>query len=128
MSRLKKIIIILSPILCFLVIWGGSLEKCELLTLAHGNEFAEVYKENTMLGDMEYWKVLDYSENYARIYYVSANFLIGAVLSFTKKNGHWKYNKWESTWAVGGTADDVIWPYWCHCFYHLCPRPNEMTS
>jgi hypothetical protein len=43
-----------------------------------------------MLGDMIYWKVLDYSQNNARVYYVSSGFTDGDILCFTKENGEWR--------------------------------------
>lgn len=117
MKKFKKLIIGLSPVLIFLLISGFSLIKCEILTLLHGNEFDEVYKVDTMLGDMEYLKVLDYSENQARVYYVSSNYSGGDILTFIKENGGWKYESWNTIWSRAGNADDVIWPYWWHFFY-----------
>ena len=116
---MKKIrIILLIPLICFLLIWGFPLARCEILTLTHGQEFAELYKENTMLGEQEYWKVLNYSETHARVYYVATNHLGANILSFVKKNDQWKYDKWEGTvWSKGGSASEVIWPYWWHFIY-----------
>jgi hypothetical protein len=86
--------------------------------MIHGNEFAEAYKENTMLGDMDYWKVLDYSATSARVYYVSVGNSSANILSFTEENGQWKYDRWENTvWSTSGSADGIIWPYWWHFFY-----------
>jgi hypothetical protein len=114
----KILIILLIPMMCFLLIWGISLARCEIFTLMHGQEFAELYKENTMLGEQEYWRVLDYSETYARVYYVGIKHSGANILSFVKKNDQWKYDKWESTvWSKGGSASDVIWPYWWHFIY-----------
>lgn len=107
----------LNPIVWFLVIWLLSLGKCELFTLLHGNEFANAYKENSMLGDMAYWKVLDYSQNNARVYYVSSGLTDGDILCFTKENGKWESNKWITVWSTSGNADNTIWPYWWHFFY-----------
>ena len=100
-----------------LLFWVLSLAKCEILTLFHGNEFAEVYKENTMLGDMEYWKVLDISQDYARVYFVSENHSNANVLTFIKEDGKWRYKKWETIWSQSGSASEVIWPYWWHFIY-----------
>ena len=49
-SKWIIVTILMIPILFWLI----SLAKCEVLTIFHGDEFGEVYKENTMLGDMEY--------------------------------------------------------------------------
>lgn len=124
MRKFKKINIILFPILCFLIIWGISLARCEILTQMYGNEFAESYKENTMLGDMEYWKVLDYSQTHARVYYVGLNHSVADILTFVKENGKWKQDGWDTVWATSGSADNTIWPYWWHFFY-AHPRLNN---
>mgnify|MGYP000910990521 CR=1 FL=1 len=118
--------IYLNPIVWFLVIWLFSLGKCELLTLLHGSEFSnQAMYENTMLPQIGYVKVLSYTKNYARIYIVSENRTFGTIIGFARENGKWKYNKWEKpTWSVGGTADDIIWPYWWHFFYHMYPKLN----
>jgi len=114
----KKLTFRLIPVICFLLIWGFSLARCEILTLLHGEEFADAYKENTMLGEQEYWKILDYSETHARVYYVSKNYQDADILSFKQENGKWKYDKWEDTvWSKSGSASEVIWPYWWHFIY-----------
>ena len=117
MRKFRKLIIVLSPILCFLIIWGISLAKCEILTQIHANEFTEAYKENTMLGDIEYAKVLNYSQNYSRVYYVSKGLVSANILTFTKENGEWKQDSWDTIWSISGSADDTTWPYWWHFFY-----------
>lgn len=117
MKNNKKFIVVLFPILVFFLIWGVSLAKCEIFTWIHGNEFAETDKLNTILGDIEYWKVIDYSENQARVYYVSINYSGGDILTFVKENGVWKYSNWDTVWSTSGNADKVIWPYWWHFFY-----------
>ena len=117
MRKLKIYIIILSPVLCFLLIWGISLAKCEILTLMHGDEFSEIYKENTMLGEQEHWKVLDYSKTSARVYYVGLNHSGADILTFVKENGKWRHDGWDTVWSTSGSADNVIWPYWWDFFY-----------
>ncbi len=95
-----------------LLVWGIFVLKCEFLTYKYGNQFEKIYKENTMIGEIEYLKVLEYSDFTAKVYYVSKNYTGGDILSFLKKNGHWKYNKWERTvWSKTGSADGFVWPY-----------------
>ena len=54
-------------------------------------------------------RILEYSENFAKVYYVSKNRSGGNVLSFKKENGKWKYNNWEETvWSATGSASEVI--------------------
>ena len=109
---MKKICfrIFLAFIVLFMLIWGIAILKCEILTYKYGYQFNTIYQENTMIGEIEYFKVLEYSDTYARVYYVSKN--SGNVLTFSKKSGEWKYDKWEQTvWSKTGSADDFIWPY-----------------
>ena len=102
----------------FLIIWTWALLKCEALTILYGNEFSEIYRENTMMGDIDYPKVLDYSSGYARVYYISANRGAGNILLFFKENNEWRYEAWERTvWSDSGSASEVIWPYWWHFIY-----------
>ena len=117
--KLAAIIIILSPIIYFLMNWGSALLKCEVLSIMHGSEFAEIYKENTMIGEIDYLKVLKYSDTYAEVYYIGKRKSGGDVVSFVKENNEWKFNEWERTvWSgVGGSASEVIWPYWWHFIY-----------
>lgn len=102
----------LAVLIMFFLVWGILILKCEILTWRYGNQFKTVYKENTMMGDIEYLKVLNYSDRSARVYYVSKNRSGGDILVFSKYNGEWKYDKWERTvWSKTGSADGFIWPY-----------------
>lgn len=111
----KKIKIILSVLTAILVlpfaIWGVSVLRCEILTNSCGDEFAEGYKQCNMIGDIEYLKVLDYSDSSARVYYVSEDYFSGNVFTFTEENGVWKMEKWETVWSKYGSADGFLWPY-----------------
>ena len=110
------IIVLISPILY----WGISLAKCEFLTGMYGKYFTENYRENTMIGEIDYLKVLDYSDSLARVYYVTENNGSGEILVFSKENDVWVYKEWEKTvWATMGSADDIMWPYWWHA-----PKPT----
>lgn len=117
---MKKYILVTLTVLFvgFILIWVGALAKCEILTYQHGKEFDTIYRENTMLDEIDYLKVLDYSDTSARVYYVSINKSAGDILSFIKQDGQWKYNRWERTvWSSTGSASEVIWPYWWHFIY-----------
>ena len=104
--------------ICLLIVWGISLGKCEIITLMHGEEFSEAYKENTMMGEQKYLKVLEYSDSQARVYYVGKDNSTGNILRFVKKENKWKYDKWERcVWSKSGSASEVIWPYWWHFIY-----------
>ena len=70
-----------------------------------------------MVGDMEYWKVLDYSRAKARVYYVGVNNSVAEIVTFVKEKGNWNQTNVETVWSVYGNADNTIWPYWWHFFY-----------
>lgn len=118
MKKIIKIIILIA-VIDFLFIWILSLAKCEILTIKHGHEFGDdLFKENTMIGEKEYIKIINYTDTYARIYYVGIKMSHGEILSFSKENGQWKYENWERTvWSDTGSASEVIWPYWWHFIY-----------
>lgn len=105
-------------IILFLAVWVISLCKCEILTYLHGHEFSEIYNENAMLGEIEYFRVLKYSSDFAEVYYVGKDHCGGDILTFVKENKKWKYSGWETVWSgSGGSASEVIWPYWWHFIY-----------
>ena len=107
---LKRTLIII--ILCPIAYWAISFAQCELLTVQHGQEFKDLYRVNTMIGEQSYLKVLNYSDTYAQVYYVGINRSGGDILGFSKQNDRWVYQKWERTvWSKTGSADDFVWPY-----------------
>lgn len=110
------LIIIITLIFIFIAGWISSIAYCEYLTSQYGYQFEDLYKENTMLGNLFHLKVLTYHDDYAEVYYVTGNKESGAkcgdVLSFRKENGNWIYDKWLKTvWSNHGSADGYIWPY-----------------
>ena len=116
---MKKIsIAILIITILFLIIWLCSLAKCEYLTYKYYEDFEYAYTENTMLDDMEYFKVLSCDGEYAEVYYVGKDMLCADILSFKKVKDEWIYDSWVDTvWSAGGSASEVIWPYWWHFIY-----------
>ena len=98
-------------LVAFLLIWGISILKCEILTYQYGNQFEEIYRRNTMLGDVDYFKVLNYTNDGARVYYVSKNRSGGNILNFYKDNDNWCCDSWNTVWSKTGSADGFIWPY-----------------
>ncbi len=70
-----------------------------------------------MITESDYFRVLEYSDSYAKVYYVNRD-LTGELLGFEKENGEWVYTEWRTIWsACGGSASEVIWPYWWHFIY-----------
>ncbi|MDL2281329.1 hypothetical protein LJC10_05705 [Selenomonadales bacterium OttesenSCG-928-I06] len=118
MKKLLKILLILliGVVFSFFIYWRLAILECERFTSEYGKEFETIYQENTSIGEIDYLKVLDYSDTFARVYYVSTypevGNACGDIVTFTKKDGQWVYNCWEKTvWSKKGNADDYIWPY-----------------
>ena len=120
MKRVKYII--LGMIIALVGVWVSALVKCEVLTHAHYDEFKDAYTGNTMLSDIEYFKVLSYEQykdGIAQVYYVSKGNAGADVLTFKydHESRSWKEIAWSTIWSKGGSASDVIWPYWWHFVY-----------
>lgn len=108
---------VLFLLLLFMGFWGYSFIRNELLTHAYYDDFKYAYRSNSMLGEMEYFKVLDCDDNTAKIYCVLKNMSAGNLLYFEKVDGNWTETRWETVWSASGSASDVIWPYWWHFIY-----------
>lgn len=120
-TKIKYLII--GFVLCLIITNVYSLIKCEVLTHIHYDEFKDAYKQNTMLGDMEYFKVLSYSPyrayDFAQVYYVSKGNTAGNVLTFKYNydTDLWEEISWSTIWSTTGSASEVIYPYWWHFIY-----------
>lgn len=98
--------------------WCAGLIRCEVLTYLHYDEFKEAYKQNTMLPDtMASFKVLDYSDVSARVYYLGEGHSGGDILEFELHNGIWQESHWKTVWSSSGSASGIVWPYWWHFIY-----------
>ena len=111
-----KTIIALVSAACVLLLaiptyWGFSVARIQILTCWKGHEFAELYQGNTMLDEIESFKVLYCSAQNATVYYVSEDGESGDVLEFSKHNGRWVCKSWETVWSKHGSADGFVWPY-----------------
>lgn len=106
----------LAILLVFLVVWGASLLKCETLTNKYSEELKYAHTENTMLGKIESYKVLECDGEKARVYYVCDNNTVGNVLEFEKQDNKWKEINWVTIWSKQGSADEMLWPYWWHTY------------
>ncbi len=115
--------IIISAFLCVVIIhWVLALINCEILTAQHYDEFKDAYKQNNMLIDMDYFKVLScnlYKSDIAQVYYIGKGNSCADVLTFqyNAENGLWEEITWNTIWSKGGSASEVIWPYWWHFIY-----------
>ena len=100
-----------------LVLQMSAVIKIEILTAKYYDIFQDAYKSNTMLGEMDSFKVLEYDGATAKVYYISKNKTSGDVLSFANVDGAWEETYWETIWSKSRSASDVIWPYWWHFIY-----------
>lgn len=60
--------------------WFCPYAKNEILTLRYGKEFTGLQKQTNLIDEVDYLKVLNYSDNFARVYYVEVEGM-GNVLS-----------------------------------------------
>ena len=100
-----------------IIIWGVALIRCEVLTHRYHAEFVHAHESNTMLGEMQCFKVLRRTEAEAEVYCVSKGWTDANVLSFERRNGAWEEVGWNTIWSTTGSASEVIWPYWWHFIY-----------
>ena len=107
------VIVILIPI----IFWVSSLIKCEILTQKYFDDFEQAYTQNTMLGEMECFKVLNCNGSTAEVYYVSKEMTDANVLTFENKSDTWTEISWRTIWSASGSASEVIYPYWWHFVY-----------
>ncbi len=105
---IKKIFIGIA--LCLFLFWAGSIIRCEILTSRYGQQFEGLYEQTHMIDEVDYWKVMEYSDSAARVYYVTKQ-VYGNIITFEKQNGQWQMKVWECVWSHYGSADDFIWPY-----------------
>ena len=118
MSGRKRVLAILLALLVIAgAVWGVSLIRCEVLTHKYFYDFERAYTQNTMLGDMAYFKVLHCDGNTAQVYYVSKGMTDANVLTFVRQGGAWTETAWRAVWSDTGSASGVIYPYWWHFIY-----------
>ncbi len=120
MSKKEKIfiLILLIPVL----LWVCSLLKCEVLTAIYGKEIKECYQKSEYLqnaiGEIDYFKILNRDGDEICVYFVTKEHKTAEIVIF-EKNEEVKVERWARTvWSgCGGSASEVIWPYWWHFIY-----------
>lgn len=117
MKKKTVLRILLIAVLIPALVWVGSLIKCEILTQKYYDDFRYAYAASTMLGQMEYFKVLRCDDSTAEVYYVGKGMSSGDVLCFERIDGTWTQVTWDTVWSDSGSASDVIYPYWWHFIY-----------
>ena len=109
----------LAIVLVFPVVWGASLLKCEVLTDKYYEELGYAHIENTMIGKINFFQVLECDGETAEVYYVCDNNNSGNVLKYQKENNQWKEISWDCIWSKNGSADEMLWPYWHHRLIYI---------
>ena len=113
MKIVKRGILLLCAV--FVVVWLGSYLWCEGLTALYGDQFSDsaLWTSDTLLGEAEDLKVLEYSDTSATIYHISPYPGAGYILEFTRSEpgAPWQLECWDAIWSKHGSADGLIWPY-----------------
>lgn len=107
---MKKKIIYIIILACFLVFAILPYLKVEILTLRYGKDFER--KEYNMITSISYCKVMEYRKNYAEVLYVSKGKATIIVKYERDDNGEWVDSYWECIWSSSGSADGFIWPFY----------------
>jgi len=115
-KHLKRlpVYVIVFGLLAFLIAWCASMLRIESLTSKYYSDFEYAYLQNTMINDVEYFKVMGCDGDTAKVYYVTET--DGNLLSFEKNDDGWKECAWETVWSENGSASGVIWPFWYQGF------------
>lgn len=86
--------------------------RVEILTYKYGDQFQELYKQINIISDIEYLKVIEYSDEITKVCYVSKNHQSSNVITFKQQDETWILDSWETIWSKTGSADGFIWPYY----------------
>ncbi len=113
----RKLVVLLIFLAVFVLFQSIALIKCEILTNKYYADFEVAYRDNSMLGEMESFKVLNCDGRRAEVYYIETGKTMAHVLSFEKVNDRWEETTWRCIWSTTGSASEVIWPYWWHFIY-----------
>ena len=114
-KRTRMILLICLAVI--VLVQSIALIKCEILTNKYYADFETASRNNSMLDEMESFKVLNCDGQTAEVYYIEAGKTMAHVLSFEKVDGSWEETGWRCVWSTTGSASEVIWPYWWHFIY-----------
>lgn len=116
MKKDKFLFTFICSVSLIIFVWCAFLLKCEILTAMHEKNFTRK-DVIALLGDEQICKVIEYSENEAKVYYVSTQKTMGNLLTFIREDCVWRIKNWNTIWSKDGNADNIIWPYWWHFIY-----------
>jgi len=110
-KKLKIIIMICIIAIAVLVLFSPYL-KAKYLTTKYGDEFKNGYAQTGFIDDVEYFRVIDYSKDSAKVFYVTKKHATGDLIEFKKSNDGWEKESWKTVWSKTGSADSFMWPYY----------------
>lgn len=106
----KKIVIAIIIIIFTLIILPYA--YVEITTALYGKQFAEEYKQTSMISSVEYYKVFSYNNQRAKVYYVERDPTITYFVYFEKDGSKWKMTSWDTVWSDFGSASNVTFPFY----------------
>ncbi len=104
-------------VVILILIQTAALINCEILTNKYYPEFEYVHQSNAMIGEIEYFKVISYNDEAAKVYYVCKDKSCSIISTYKKIDDSWVEIEWSTVWSKTGSASNVIWPYWWHFIY-----------
>lgn len=113
MKKLKISVLILIGV--FILFWICSIAVCEYNTYQYGEIFRRIKIHD--IGGERYLdhcniKVINYGEDYAKVYAVLENDEAGLVYHFVKnESGDWMFDCYDTVYSKTGSADGFVWPY-----------------
>ena len=113
-NKKKKIsmVIILIILILFIMLIAVPYAKAEVLTYKYGDQFQELYKQTNIIADIEYLKVIEYSDKLAKVCYISKDHQSSNVITFKQQDETWVIDSWVTIWSKTGSADGFVWPYY----------------
>ncbi len=96
------------------LVWSCSVLNCENLTNLHSGEFADCAQETISAWDMTGYKVLEYSEDHAKLYFYDkddGNLVLAFEVIYEKNGESWVKKNDTNWWSKQGSADEISWPY-----------------
>lgn len=110
----KKRLIIIIVALVLICILAFPYIKAEYYTYKYGEQFEDLYLLTNMISDVEFYRVVEYADTRAKVYYVESGGLTTNYVYFIRENEseEWKMSQWETVWSKYGSASDAAWPYY----------------
>jgi len=118
----KKMLLIITVALVFICILALPYITAEYYTNKYGKQFEDLYgKQFEALYELtgwvesvEFYRVVEYSENSAKLYYAEVGGQTTYYLWFSRNNkdSAWELSYYKVLWSKYGNADDLPWPFY----------------